>query len=176
MGVNYFFETFFSVFSSSFIISFYVPFMSYTKFLFTFHYTIYFHFVKRYYYLLLFLTRTYKYTCYCLYCLAPCVFLSYSIHFATLHSFHNPETPHFIGAIRLSEKTSFSSSIYYLFAQSDTETTWTSYIVLSFPYLSIVICFLSILKTVPISSINSPSPALCFELLSCKSFPAMLLK
>lgn len=78
-----------------------------TKFLFTFHYTIYFRFVKRYYYLLLVLSRTYKYTCYCLYCLTPCVFLSYSIHFATLHSFHNPEPPHFIGAIRLSEKQVF---------------------------------------------------------------------
>ena len=54
-----------------------------------------------------FLSRTYKYTCYCLYCLTPCVFLSYFIHFATLHSFHNPEPPHFIGAIRLSEKQVF---------------------------------------------------------------------
>ena len=81
--------------------------MSCTKFLFTFHYTIYFHFVKQYYYLLLLLSRTYKYTCYYLYCLTPCVFLSYSIHFATLHSFHNPEPPHFIGAIRLSEKQVF---------------------------------------------------------------------
>lgn len=68
---------------------------------------------SEYYYLLLLLSRTYKYTCCHLCCLTPCVFLSYSIHFATLHSFHNPEPPHFIGAIRLSEKTSFSSSIYF---------------------------------------------------------------
>lgn len=62
---------------------------------------------REYYYLLLLLSRTYKYTCCYLYCLTPCVFLSYSIHFATLHSFHNPEPPHFIGAIRLSEKQVF---------------------------------------------------------------------
>lgn len=65
-----------------------------------------------------FLSRTYKYTCYYLYCLAPCVFLSYSIHFATLHSFHNPEPPHFIGAIRLSEKQVFRPEyIIYLHIQ-----------------------------------------------------------
>lgn len=60
---------------------------------------------REYYYLLL--SKTYKYTCCYLYCLTPCVFLSYFIHFATLHSLHNPEPPHFIGAIRLSEKQVF---------------------------------------------------------------------
>lgn len=84
--------------------------MSYTKFLFTFYYIIYFHFVKQkllFTFTFIKISRTYKYTCCYLYCLTPCVFLSYSIHFATLHSFHNPEPPHFIGAIRLSKKQVF---------------------------------------------------------------------
>lgn len=67
---------------------------------------------SEYYYLLLILSRICKYTCCYLYCLTPCVFLSYSIHFATLHSVHNPELPHFIGAIRLSEKQVFVQYIF----------------------------------------------------------------
>lgn len=162
MGVNNFLRHFlFCVLYFSLLSS---PYYCVKYFLLTSYYNIYFWFVK------CFLIFTCDY--------APQLFLN-SILFNPLRISVQqscPETPHFIGAIRLSEKTSFSSSIYYSFAQSDAETTWTSYIVFSFPYLSIVICFLSILKTVPMSSINSPSPALCFELLSCKSFPAMLLK
>lgn len=76
---------------------------SYSLFIISYIFTL----SSEYYYLLLLLSRTYKYTCCYLYCLTPCVFLSYFIHFATLHSLYNPEPPHFIGTIRLSEKQVF---------------------------------------------------------------------
>ena len=103
---RFFFSFFF------FHLSFHLLFFGLLFMYFNFYYTTLFYFVNIFYKILsnsyLLLDLSFE-----LYCLTPCVFLSYSIHSATLHSFHSPETPHFIGAIRLSENK-FSSKLKLL--------------------------------------------------------------